>query len=342
METVRGWYQTWCDFPQPKKVKIIKGAAFVCFSFFLLFLVIYAFGGTGKKSKTLTPTVVFMEAMPADLQTLRYLAQRRDVSIGMVILTVSGSSKTKATRKRSRSTTVTALRPPMRLFSNVSFTAGVPVPASTTSCTYRRVFTETLSTNAQRLFNGAALLDLVDVQSPQSRLTYYDAPLSDYLSSRQANFLVLGPATDAAAFLQNHPQRRSQVVRIVMGGGALIGLGDVQYLYPDNRSTSPTTEAEVTSANVVGCPAGYYNQVGSSTKPVSLALLAGSLLADAYLQDGSTVSSVPVNVIAKGNLDVDGRSYRPPSGDLTVNVVLSVNQDTFSSHLLRVDALSFE
>lgn len=407
MDTVKSYYQTWNDFPQPKKIKILKVSSFVCFSLFLLFVVIYGFGGTGKKSASLTPMVVFMEAMPADFQALRYLAQRRDVAIAMIILTVdawvtnldAAYDNVAAFLQLLRNEGYTKTFPVYygssvaeaddSFFTSLYYVPGMPILETTTACTYRRVLNERLTTDAQRLFGAASLLDLVDVKDPQSRLTYYDAPLNAYLASNKANFLILGPATDAATFLQAHSARRGQVQNIVVAGGAFTVTGDAQYVYANNRhaemnffldpkaanyivqgthgrpvtlvaldattawdttayntivsgraSTAANTEAEVTSANVVGVAlSGYMSEVGSSTRPVSVSVVAAAFLADRYLQEGSTVSNIPVNVVNGGSLSDEGRSYRPPTGAAKINVVSGVKTDTFTTHLLRVDAL---
>lgn len=406
MDTIRSCYETWSDLPQPKKIRILRAAAAVCFVLFLLFLVIYAFGGTGRARRTITPTVVFMEAMPASFQALRYLAQRRDCSIAMVVLTLSGWVNNSDTAHQQVAAFQQLLenegfhRPfPVYYGSSVPNAADASVsrsrmggaPASTASCSYREVISPELSASAQELFHAASLLERVQLTDPSlsSPLTYYDAPLDSYLAAERANFLLLGPATDAATFLQEHSARRGRVQRIVVGGGAFLGTGDTRYLYPDNRyaelnfffdpkaaqyivggthgrpvtvlsldaakpwdpaafativsdrsSTSAMSGHEVTSANVVGVAlSGYYSEVGSGARPISVAVLAASFLADPYLQEGATVSSIPVNVVGGCDLATAGKSYRPPSGTANVHVVTAMDMDRFYSHMLRVDAL---
>lgn len=409
MDTAKSYYQAWADFPQPKKIKMIKIAAFVCFALFLLFVVIYGFGGTGSKSRTLMPTVVFMQAMPADLQALRYLAQRRDFSLAMIVLSVNGWVTNMDAAYENTAAFMTLLMKegysknvPIyygssvasvddSFFSKVSYKFGFDVPDTTTACTYRHVITPALTVSAEGLFGASPLIDLVapSATTTSASAQFYDEPLNAFLASTQANFLVMGPCTDAAAFLQKHVARRNQVRNIVVGGGSFSGVtGDAQYIFTDNReaevnffldpqaahyiaqathgcpvslvaynaaklwnstayrqlvteraSTAAATVDEVTSAHVAGVAlSGYFSKVGTSTHPVSLGLLAATLLADAYIQNGATVTAIPVGVVHGVGLSKDGVSLRPPgAGD--VRVIVGINEEMFVNHLLRVDGL---
>lgn len=277
MDQLKSIYGTWVALPQPKKIKIVTCIAFCCYTMFLLLLVIYGFGSTSKKTSTIPNTVVFMESMPASLQSLRYLAKRRDVHISMVVLTVNswvtnldaayenlaaflqllkleGYSNTLPIYYGNSVATVN-----LNFFSEVNFSQ---VPMNTTACTYNRVISDSLRIKSERIFNAAGQLDGISITNAASCPAFFAPVLDTFLAKNSANFLVLGPSTDPALFIENYPSRRSAIKTIYMAGGSFSGTGDVKYFFRQNQ---------VAEANFFFDPAAAdYILQGTHGRPVVL------------------------------------------------------------------------
>ncbi|KEG12271.1 pyrimidine-specific ribonucleoside hydrolase [Trypanosoma grayi] len=262
MDQMKLLQQRWADMPQPRKIKALRVVVFVCYSLALLFFVIYAFGGTTKRVSEPMPVVLFMESMPGGIMALRYLAKRADVFIAMIVLATdawnvnlnAAYDNTAAFIAMMRKEGVLLYDIPIyygnsvaqanaRFDEDVSFTS-INVSHNTTSCTYRRVLDPNVLLDADRLFGASDLLDGVPISAPRNnsdgstlsgQMEFFDVPLLHYLTRHTASFLVLGPSTDAAWFLQQHPDQRSRVSLVIMAGGVMGADGDTRLVYPPNR-----------------------------------------------------------------------------------------------------------
>ncbi|EPY25720.1 pyrimidine-specific ribonucleoside hydrolase [Strigomonas culicis] len=402
MDNVKVYYGNWSAMPQPRKIKILKMITFALYSFFLLFLVIYAFGGTGKKTSVKKKAVVFMEVMPHNLEALRYLAQRRDVVISMIVLTVNGWNINLASANENVHNFLAQLK-------NEGFTTTIPVyygnsvsmvnddfvtnlaftaneTYSVSACTYRKYVRYALRAQADLLFGASPTLDRV-LSSDGSSFTYFESALSSLLSSSSVDFLILGPCTNAAYFLQKYATLRSRVTGIYAAGGAFNVKGNTLNVYVGNTKaeinffldplaanyitqgshgipltlfpldgimtwnttayativTNRLSSSSVNTASVVANAInGYNSKTGSSTNRIRLEVIAAAYWADTSVQNGATVTSIPVSVTNGNSMTSDGTSYRPSSStyNFVVTVVMAVVESTFFSRLLGVDSLS--
>ncbi|RNF09453.1 pyrimidine-specific ribonucleoside hydrolase [Trypanosoma rangeli] len=285
MDRLQQWQTQWKDLPQPRKIKALRFVVFGCYAFALFFLVIYAFGGTKKRVSEPARVVVFMETTPGALMALRYLAKRADVSIAMIVLTVNAWNanlnaaydNTAAFLAMLKGEAVLKYDVPVYYGSSVAqvnarFNDEIMFPVNggeapnTTACTYRRVIGPGLSLAADSLFGASELLDGVPLFVPGSghgdgdddgdsllgQYEFFNTPLSRYLSDHAAAFLVLGPATDAASFLQQqHPKIRAKVNHIFLAGGALKVKGDTCLVYPPNWRSEQHTFFDPLAANYI-------------------------------------------------------------------------------------------
>ncbi|KAK7201160.1 Inosine-uridine preferring nucleoside hydrolase [Novymonas esmeraldas] len=340
MEQLKGYYQQWCDVPQPRKIKAIKLIAFVCFSLFLLLLVIYAFGRTGKKTVTIVPTILFTDGTPYNMELVRYLAQRRDVVIGMIVL----NSNTLAVGKlRSSAGNVEDM---LTALKAEGYTRTVPVyvaPASPSADTF----------------------------APQ---------LQQMMASQSVTFVIAGAATEAAYFLQTFPTLRARVTNIFIAGGAFNTAGNANYfaitntkaernffldaaaadyvvaashgrpvtVFPMDTTMKWTAGAYATIVSNPGSSAasvtavsqglGWYYADVDGTQRTTVGIMAAAYASDAQVRASAQFTSIPVRVTTTPASVELGRSFRPASGT-AVQVVLSVSADLFFSHLLVVNSL---
>eukprot|EP00796_Vickermania_ingenoplastis_P009172 gene9173-6451_t len=250
MDTIRGYVQKWSDFPQPQKVKYLKLVAFGCYAFFLLIFVIYAFGGTRSARSSPTSLVLFVEAVPDALLAIRYLALRPDMAIRMIVV---GSSSWGLDAFQS----VASVNGFLDLLRSEGFSASVPVyygssmamvdesfpfqiqyasgatATDLSTCSYRRVLSAQDHFNAGRLYGVSSTL--VTPASLMHGAKHYSAALDALLEKEEVSFVVLGPATDAAGFLESNTLRRAKVKRVFMAGGAFAVPGDVRRVYTRNK-----------------------------------------------------------------------------------------------------------
>ncbi|EPY38132.1 pyrimidine-specific ribonucleoside hydrolase [Angomonas deanei] len=275
MEQFKDYYQSWNELPQPRKMNIMKVITFFLYAMFLLFVVIYGFGiSVGKGAREVPKTVVFMEAMPYNLQALRYLCKRRDITIGMIVLTVNSwnvnldaaydniASFLQLLKKEKFSTTIPVYYGNSFAYSDQKSVESYTVSSKESTCSYRRYLNPTVRLTADRLFGGSDVLDTVSLTDYPRRYEFYESKLESYLGGNQASFLVLGPATDAAAFLQNHANLRSKVRSIVLTGGAFKVKGDAQYVYSGNTAAEINFFFDPVAAN--------YITEGSHGRPVTV------------------------------------------------------------------------
>ncbi|EKG06522.1 hypothetical protein TCSYLVIO_002373 [Trypanosoma cruzi] len=280
MDYLRQWQKRWEDLPQPRKIKALRLVVFGCYFLALLFFVIYAFGGIRKQVRDPARAVLFMEPTPGALMALRHLAKRSDVSIAMIVLTVNAWNfnlnaaydNTVAFLAMLKDESSLKYHIPVYYGSSVAevnagyddeidFSIGGGKASNTTACTYRRVIMPSLMLEADSLFGASELLDSVPLSTPTSshgksfgisgQYEFFDFALSNYLSSQTAAFLVLGPLTDAAEFLQRHSDLRAKVNRIFFAGGALKAGGNTRLVYPPNQRSEQHAFFDPLAANYI-------------------------------------------------------------------------------------------
>lgn len=339
MDQVREYYGQWSAVPQPKKIKWMKAAAFFCFSLFLLLLIIYAFGGTGSKSVAVIQTIVFTDGTPYNMQAIRYLAQRREVNVAMIVV------------------------------------ANNSLATSSLKATYERV---TAMVTALKL---EGLTDEMAVYGVHGGSTDYTASLLTYLDSNTVKFLVLGPCTEAAWFLQTYSNVTGKVATVYVAGGAFNTAGNANFFGGGNTEAErnfymdPTAAAylmhrdhgrpvilfplDVTltwgttayqqivslsgvtaneSARYVSEGLQWYYADVSSSKTTTVGIMAAAYLADLNVRDNAEFTSIPVAVQNSTSSSSVGKSYRPASGS-DVSVILSVANDTYFTHLMNANLL---
>jgi inosine-uridine nucleoside N-ribohydrolase len=344
MEQVKEYYAKWEAIPQPRKIKALKLTSFICYFLFLLLLVIYAFGRTGKKTVPIIPTILFTDGTPYNLEVVRYLAQRRDVVMGMVVVATNSLAAA-------------------QLKANI---AGVTGLISTLQ-------SEGWKTHVPQVYG-----------SYDSSTSNFLEPLETLLAKTTVNFLIVGPCTDAAYFLQKYPGRRSNVKTIYVAGGAFNVVGNAKYLnssattaernfYMDPVAadyivamthgrpvvmmpldTVPTWDSSAyftivshpatSSESAVEVAEGlqwYYSDV-DKTNRVTVGIAAAAYAVDTQVQTGVTVTVIPVRVYTSTTDARYGGSYRPPtSADPNlVTVVFTLQSSTFFTRLVSVNALA--
>lgn len=343
MEQVKEYYAKWEAIPQPRKIKTMTFVAFVCYFLFLLLLVIYGFGRTGKKTVPIMPTVLFTDGTPYNLEVIRYLAQRRDVVIGMIVVAANDIA---AAQLQASTASVTSL------VSNLQ--------------------AEGFKTHVPEVY-----------ASYDSASNSFLDPLNTKLATSTVNFLIVGPCTDAAYFLQHYSNRRGNVNKIFVAGGAFNVEGNARYLnstfvkaernfyldpdaadyvvamthnrpvviipldatltWPQDAYTALVQSPPTTSASAVAVKDGlqwYYGSV-DTTKHVTVGITAAAYAVDARVQAGATITTIPVRVYTSAADARYGSSYRPASSadEKSVVVVLSLVANNFFDDLLNVNAL---
>ncbi|EKF38700.1 hypothetical protein MOQ_001091 [Trypanosoma cruzi marinkellei] len=280
MNVVQQWQKRWEDLPQPRKIKVLRLVAFGCYFLALLFFVIYAFGGIRMQVRDPARVVLFMESTPGALLALRHLAKRSDVSIAMIVLTVNTWSfnlnaaydNTVAFLTLLKEESLLKYHIPVYYGSSlaqvnagfddeIDFSVDGGKAPNTTACTYRRVLMPSLVLEADTLFGASELLESVPLSAPTSshdksdgisgQYEFFDVALSNYLSNHTAAFLVLGPLTDAADFLQRHLDLRANVNRIFFAGGTLKAEGNTRLVYPPNQRSEKHAFFDPLAANYI-------------------------------------------------------------------------------------------
>ncbi|GET89395.1 hypothetical protein, conserved [Leishmania tarentolae] len=339
MDQIKEYYQRWCDMPQPRKIRAIKLIAFACYFLFLFLLVVYAFGRTGARASTIVPTVLFTDGTPYNTEIIRYLTQRRDVVLCMIVLNNNSLAVEKLFSSRGNVDLI------LGALQAEGYTRTVPVYTSETSS-----------------------------------LDNFELPLEEVLAKQSVNFVIVGPCTEAAHFLSEHPTRRSNVVDIFVAGGAFNEAGNANYLFSMNTKAErnfymdpaaagyimaathgrPVTlfpidvtatwtrdaytaivsnpSSAATSVEMVATGLQWYYTSVDSTRRTTVGLMAAAYASDAQVRQKAVYTSIPVYVRTTETNTTKGESYRPASGT-PVRVVLSVAEDTFFSHLVRVDKL---
>ncbi|ORC87656.1 pyrimidine-specific ribonucleoside hydrolase [Trypanosoma theileri] len=289
MDRVHALQSQWVNLPQPRKMKALRIIAAVCYAIALFFLVIFTFGGTTTASRTPEAAVIFTEATPGGIAALRYLSLRRDVNIAAVVIAINAWNVNVNAAHDNIRAFLAAMREEKTLHYDVPVYYGNSLAQvnahflddiayttdtnpstgernmNTTSCTYRRVLSPDILMDADRLFGGAELLDTVQISAPTSssskdsknknskisQLEFFEEPLSSYLVQNTATFLVLGPATDAAWFLQRHSEHRNHVNSIFFAAGALTSDTDLRFVYPPNRRAEQHAFFDPHAANYI-------------------------------------------------------------------------------------------
>ncbi|KPI85906.1 hypothetical protein ABL78_5038 [Leptomonas seymouri] len=343
MDQLRNYYEQWAAIPQPRKVKTLKLTAFICYFLFFLLLIIYAFGRTGQKTASITPFVLFTDGTPYNLQVVRYMAQRRDVVISMIVV----STNTLASAR---------LNADARIVQNL----------------VNALQSEGLKTHVPEVY-----------ASYNASTNSFPEPLDAKLAKTKASFLIIGPCTDAAYFLQKYAERRANVNSVYVAGGAFNAAGNANYFnssitgvernfYMDPSAadyvmamkhgrpvvmlpldatlawSSPAYNAIVSSpassesAVTVARGLRWYYENVDKTKRVTVGIAAAAYASDTQVQTGVTVTSIPVRVYTSAADARYGRSYRPPASadEKKVTVVLSLVESTFFRHVINVNGLS--
>lgn len=252
MDSIRNYKDKWLALSQPQKIEKLKIVAGVCYALFLLLFVIFAFGGTRSAERSPTKVVLFLEATPDALESIRYLALRADIAISMIVVGSSSWAIDAFQSVASITGFISMLRNEGAISASIPVYYGSSLSlsdcgfskeidytkppsaavASPTACTYSRALSPKEHFLAERLFGvSEVLLEERERKSP----TYYATPLQELLKNTTVQFLILGPATDAAIFLQQVSDSiRANVESIKLAGGAFTSKGNVNLLETTN------------------------------------------------------------------------------------------------------------
>lgn len=318
MDTVNEYAQKWVGLSQPEKISKFKIVAAACYAFFLFLFVIFVFGGTRTAERSPTNVVLFLEPTPDALASIRYLALRADIAIQMIVV---GSSSWALDAFQS----VEAINGFVSMLKNEgSLSYAIPVhygsslsskdcpfskeinyekeytSSSSTpiACTYSRAVSPKEHFQVQRLFgvSEALLAQGEGISFP----TYYASELQQLLTTTAVHFLVFGPATDAALFLQqSNSSLMESVTSIMLAGGAFAANGNADALETTNK---------VAEINFFFDPlASSYIVSGKHGRPVTLVPL------DAAFKWSSSAY----------NLLIQAQSFRFPSETTSTTVAAS-------------------
>ncbi|KAG5501794.1 hypothetical protein JKF63_04063 [Porcisia hertigi] len=340
MDQIKAYYKIWRELPQPRKIKFIMLMAFACYSFSLFLLVIYAFGRTGKRTSTIVPTVLFTDGAPYNLEVIRYLAQRRDVIISMVVLNNNSLS---VERLRSNVENVKTM---LTALNAEGYAKTVPVylPQTSSSANFAPALDQMVSKQSMKFV----------VVGPCTEAAYF---LREYPARRSnvANIFVAGGAFNSAGnanyllatntraernfFLD--PSAADYVVTASHGRPVTLFPIDATFPWTEEAYTSIVSKpsSPSTSAGAVATGLQWYYRDVDGTRSTTVGLMAVAYASDAQVQQTAVYTSIPVRVKKDQTDAVNGESYRPSSGN-SVRVILRVAADTFFSHLLRVNELA--
>ncbi|CCW70213.1 unnamed protein product [Phytomonas sp. Hart1] len=226
----------------------------------------------------MTKTVIFMEAMPPNLEVIRYYAQRRDIEVSMIVLSLNGWVGNLNAAYENIAAFLKLLynegyskRIPLYYGNSLAevdfdffihFDPSIALSSQTTVCSFRRLLSNLLELYAEVLFGAAFDLRQVDIGDMAMRPSFFEQPLSAFLSENEANFLVLGPCTDAAWFLQNHNEHHARVSNIVVAGGTFLDTGDTYDVIMRNKGVEMNFFFDPQAAN--------YLMQGTHGRPVTL------------------------------------------------------------------------
>lgn len=341
MDRVKEYYQRWCDTPQPRKIRAIKLVMFFCYSFFLLFLVIYAFGRTGKKTVTIVPTVLFTDGTPYNLQVIRYLTQRRDVVLAMIVvnsnslavgllrsnvgnvaamltdLQAEGYSKTVPVYESQTSTTDSFAAPLDDLLAKQSVKFVIAGP-----CTEAAYFLAEYPARRAKVANiyvGGGAFNK-DGNANYFVITNTKAERNFYMDATAANYIVSG----------SH-ERPVTVLPL-----------DAAMTWTDSAYAAIVTAPGSSAASVETVAQGllwYYTNVDGAHS-TTVGILAAAYASDMQVYQSAAATVIPVQVITAQTNVTNGRSYRPSSGTSTVTVITSLGSSTFFPRLVAVNLLA--
>ncbi|KAG5476339.1 hypothetical protein LSCM1_04041 [Leishmania martiniquensis] len=339
MDQVKEYYQQWCDLPQPRKIRITKLFACACYLLFLLLLVIYTCGRTGKKTWTIEPTILFTDGTPYNMEVIRYLTQRRDVIIGMVVL---NNNILAVEKLRSKVSNIEAI---LGALKAEGYTKKVPVYASHTFSP------DNFVAPLERLLASQSVKFVV--AGPCTEVAHFLTQYPTHLSN-VAGIFVAGGAFNRAGnadylFVNNTKAERNFFMDPMAADQVVAGLHkrpvmlfpiDVTVAWTETAFAAIVSNPSSSAGSVAAVAAGlewYYKKV-DSTRSTTVGLMAAAYASDAQVRQSAVYTSIPVRVRTAETNATNGQSYRPTAGT-AVRVMLSVAVDTFFRHLLSVDRL---
>lgn len=262
LQTALSMAEAWNKIPQLRKIRYLGYMSFSCFSMFVLLFVYY----TSSRIRTVTESkdnvVVFTSALSQNLQPIRYLAQRSDVHIVMIVVGVRTFPNLPNATYETIVNFIDALKNDG--YSNDKLI--ITEESVQGEGTYGRVY------DAAR----AAGVPVVDDASDQ---------LDELLATNEVDFLVLGPCTHAAHFLRKKTDHRDHIRKITVGGGAFHVPGNANYMYSNvSNKTELNFYLDAEAANFI--------MLGSHGRPVTLLSLDASFAWSAAQYDALVTNPV--------------------------------------------------
>ncbi|CAJ1026902.1 Inosine-uridine preferring nucleoside hydrolase, putative [Leishmania lindenbergi] len=339
MDQLKEYYQRWNDVPQPGKISILKRIALACYFLFLLLLVIYAFGRTAKTTSAIVPIVLFTDGTPYNMEVIRYLAQRRDIIIGMIVL---NNNTLAVERLRSKTRNVEAI---LSALKAEGYTKAVPVYAShmSSSDNFAAPLDQMVAKRLVKFIIAGPCTEAAYFLAayPTHRSNIVDIFVAGGAFNKAGNANVLLPTnTKAERNFYMDPSAADHILAGSHGRQVTLFPIDVTIAWTEEAYAAIVSNLSSTAASVGIVASGlqwYYTNI-DPTSSTTVGLMAAVYASDAQVRETATYTSIPVRVRTGGRNITDGQSYRPASGAL-VRVMLSVAADTFFSHLLRVDKL---
>ncbi|KAG5499474.1 hypothetical protein JIQ42_04947 [Leishmania sp. Namibia] len=339
MDSVKDYYRRWCELPQPRKVKVTKLTAAACYFLFLLLFVIYACGRTGKKTSTIVPTILFTDGTPYNMEVIRYLAQRRDVNIGMVVL---NDNTLAAEKLQAKTGNIEAILSALRA---EGYTKEVPVFASHT------VSPDNFAAPLDQMLAKQSVSFVIAGPCTEAAhfLTEYPAHLSSiagifvaggaFNRAGDADFLFPYNTKAERNFFMD-PSAADQVVAALHKRPVTLFPIDVTVAWTEAAFAAIvlTPSSAAGSAAAVATALQWYYKNVDSTRSTTVGLMAAAYASDAQVRHSAVYTSIPVRVKTAETNVTNGLSYRPRNGT-PVRVMLSVSADTFFSHLISVSNL---
>ncbi|CAJ1989621.1 Inosine-uridine preferring nucleoside hydrolase [Leishmania donovani] len=339
MDQIKEYYQRWCDMPQPRKIRVINLVAFACYFLFLLLLVIYAFGRTGQRTLIIVPTVLFTDGTPYNMQMIRYLAQRRDVIISMIVVSNNALAVEKL---RSNVGNVEGI---LSALQAEGYTKTVPVYASHTSSpnSFEAPLDEMLAKQSVKFVIVGPCTEAAHflMAYPAHRSNIVDIFVAGgaFNKAGNANYLFRANAKAERNFYLD-PKAAGYITEASHSRPVTLFPIDVTVAWTEEAYAAIVSNPSSTAASVETVATGlrWYYQTVDSTRSTTVGLMAAAYASDAQVRETALYTSIPVRVRTAETNMTNGQSYRPASGT-PVRVMLSVAADTFFSHLVNVDKL---
>ncbi|CAG9576298.1 conserved hypothetical protein [Leishmania major strain Friedlin] len=339
MDQIKEYYQRWCDVPQPRKIKIIQLVAFACYFLFLFLLVIYAFGRTGQRTLTIVPTVLFTDGTPYNMQMIRYLAQRRDVVIGMIVVSNNALAVEKL---RSNVGNVEGI---LSALQAEGYTKTVPVYASHTSSpnNFEAPLGEMLAKRSVKFVIVGPCTEaahfLMAYPAHRSKIVDIFVAGGAFNKAGNANYLFSANVKAERNFYMD-PGAAGYITEASHQRPVTLFPIDVTVAWTEEAYAAIVSNPSSTAASAETVTTGlrWYYQTVDSTRSTTVGLMAAAYASDAQVRQTALYTSIPVRVRTAETNMTNGQSYRPASGT-PVRVMLSVAADIFFSHLVSVDKL---